>query len=54
MALGSVLDLMEELAAICAGRCIWCERNLPHLGYSRCSHIERYAHVDTDNRRMAS
>jgi hypothetical protein len=50
MAHGTVPNLMEELAAICAGRCICCERGLPHPDYSCCPHNERYAHAPIDNR----
>lgn len=51
---GSVPDLIEEMDAICAGRCIWCERGLPHPDYSRCSRNERYAHAPVDNRCMSN
>ncbi len=41
---GIKISLMDELAAICAGRCIWCEKNLPHPAYSQCSQRETIGH----------
>jgi len=29
-------DLMEELAAILDGRCVWCRLGMGHPGYSQC------------------
>ncbi len=32
------IDLMDELAAIREGSCVWCMLHRPHPAYSRCSH----------------
>ncbi len=34
------ITIIDELTAICAGRCVWCTMQKPHPAYSLCTHSE--------------
>lgn len=43
----AIVNLMDELAAIRDGLCIWCSLGQVHPAYSRCSHAEHGDHINT-------